>query len=64
MAVITAGALDAQSSDLTNAQLKKTAARLTALMRPFLRLTTAFARVSNRSPRVTISAIPRTSSGC
>jgi citrate synthase len=32
MAVITAGALDANSSDLTNAQLKKTAARLTALM--------------------------------
>ena len=32
MAVITAGALDPQSSDLTNAQLKKTAARLTALM--------------------------------
>jgi citrate synthase len=32
MAVIIAGALDPQSSDLTNAQLKKTAARLTAVM--------------------------------
>lgn len=32
MAVIIAGALDAQSSDLTNAQLKVTAARLTARM--------------------------------
>ena len=32
MAVITAGAQDPKSSDLTNAQLKQTAARLTALM--------------------------------
>jgi len=32
MAVITAGALDRASSDLTNAQLKITAARLTAIM--------------------------------
>ncbi len=32
MAVITAGALDRASSDLTNAQLKVTAARLTAIM--------------------------------
>ncbi len=32
MAVIIAGALDPNSSDLTNAQLKKTAARLTAIM--------------------------------
>ncbi|MFN8615534.1 MAG: citrate/2-methylcitrate synthase [Dehalococcoidia bacterium] len=32
MAVIIAGALDPASSDLTNAQLKKTAARLTAIM--------------------------------
>jgi citrate synthase len=32
MSVITAGALDPDSSDLTNPQLKKTAARLTALM--------------------------------
>jgi len=32
MAVITAGALDKNSSDLTNSQLKQTAARLTAIM--------------------------------